>query len=132
MSNRIQIFQRNSVYVFIFFFGAAECMYQTFQSIKNLRTESQLFLFSKKGKFLFKYTFYKYSVFFVCFFTKHVISVRCTLISNYYKNRRRFKHTYLKYMPINKTNESVLLTSITQRSLGKYTVSLGHSLLAHK
>ena len=38
---------------------------------------------------------------------------------------------YLKSMPINKTNESVILTSITQRSLGKYTVSPGHSLLAH-
>ena len=38
---------------------------------------------------------------------------------------------YLKYMPINETNESVLLTSIAQRGLGKYTVSPGHSLLAH-
>ena len=38
---------------------------------------------------------------------------------------------YLKCMPINKTNESVILTSITQRSLGNYTVSQGHSLLAH-
>ena len=34
-------------------------------------------------------------------------------------------------MPINKTNESVKLTSITQGSQGKYTVSPGHSLLAH-
>ena len=33
-------------------------------------------------------------------------------------------------MPIIKANESVILTSITQRSLGKYTVSPGHSLLA--
>ena len=32
-------------------------------------------------------------------------------------------------MPINKTNESVILTSIAQRSLGKYTVSPGHSPL---
>ena len=34
-------------------------------------------------------------------------------------------------MSINKTNESVILTSNTQRRLGKYTVSPGHSLLAH-
>ena len=47
-------------------------------------------------------------------------------------NRRRLKHMYLKYMPINKTNESVFLTSINQRSLGKYTVSPGHLLLAHR
>ena len=33
---------------------------------------------------------------------------------------------YLICMPNNKTNESVIL-----RSLGKYTVSPGHSLLAH-
>ena len=65
------------------------------------------------------------------FFTIHVISVKYTLISNYYKNRSRLKHMYLKYMPLNKTNASVILTSITQRSLGKYTVSPGHSLLAH-
>ena len=65
------------------------------------------------------------------FFTIHVISVKYTLISNYYKNRRILKHMYLKYMPINKTNASVILTSITERSLGKYTVSSDHSLLAH-
>ena len=46
------------------------------------------------------------------FFTIHVISVKYTLISNYYKNRRILKHMY-------------------QRSLGKYTVSPGHSLIAH-
>ena len=96
-------------------------------AIKNLRTESLLFLFSNKDKFIFSYTFYKSSIF---IFTIHVISVKYTLISNYYKNRRRLKHMYLKYMPINKTNESVILTSITQRSLGKYTVSPGHSLFA--
>ena len=33
-------------------------------AIKNLRTESLLFLFSKKDKFIFSYTFNKYSVFF--------------------------------------------------------------------
>ena len=59
------------------------------------------------------------------------LSAKYTLISNYYKNRRRLKHMYLKCMPINKTNESVILASITHRSLGKYTVSPGHSLLAH-
>ena len=37
-------------------------------AVKNLRTESLLFLFSKKDKFIFSYTFYKYSVFFFFFF----------------------------------------------------------------
>ena len=49
--------------------------------------------------------------------------------------RPRVKHSSTEplrsLMPINKTNESVILTSITQRSLGKYTVSPGHSLLTH-
>ena len=33
-------------------------------AVKNLRTESLLFLFSKKDTFIFSYTFHKYSVFF--------------------------------------------------------------------
>ena len=38
--------------------------------IKNLRMESLLFLFSKKDKFIFSYTFYKYSeLFFFFYFT---------------------------------------------------------------
>ena len=58
--------------------------------IKNLRTESLLFLFSKKDKFIFSYTFYKYTIHVTC-----VISVKYTgtLISNYDKNRRRLKQT---------------------------------------
>ena len=60
-------------------------------AVKNLRTESLLFLFSKKDKFIFSYTFHKYSVFF--FFTIHVISVKYTLISNCYKTRRRLNQT---------------------------------------
>ena len=100
-------------------------------AIKNLRSESLLFLFSKKDKSIFSDTFFKSSVFFCIFFTIHAISVKYTLISNYYKNPRRLKHMYLKYMPNNKTNKSVILTSITQRSLGKYRVSPGHSMLAH-
>ena len=59
------------------------------------------------------------------------LSAKYTLISNYYENRRRLKHIYLKCILINKTNESVKLTSITQGSLGKYTVLPGHSMLAH-
>ena len=50
--------------------------------------------------------------------------------------RFRVKHSSTKplrsLMPINKTNESVILTSKAQRNLGKYTVSPGHSLLTHR
>ena len=74
-------------------FWATECTRQIpihcSLAIKNLRMESLLFLFSKKDKFIFSYTFYKYSV----LFSIHVISVIHTLISNFYKNRRRLKQT---------------------------------------
>ena len=50
--------------------------------------------------------------------------------------RSRVKHSstdpLCSLMPINKSNESVILSSITQRSLGKYTVSPGHTLLTHR
>ena len=77
-----------------YYFWATECTVAKIPNrcslaIKNLRTESLLFLFSKKDKFIFSYTFYKYSV----LFPMHVISVKYTLISNYYKNRRRLKQT---------------------------------------
>ena len=62
---------------------------------KNLRTESLLFFFSKKDNFRFFIHFisiaYFFFFFFFFFFTIHVISVRYTLISNYYKNRRILK-----------------------------------------
>ena len=51
-------------------------------AIKNLRTESLLFLFSEKDIFISSYTFYKFSFvflfvcFFLFFFTIHVISVK--------------------------------------------------------
>ena len=54
-------------------------------AFKNIITESLLFLFSKKDIFIFSYTFYKSSVF---FYTIHVISVKYTLISNYYKKKQ--------------------------------------------
>ena len=74
-------------------------------AVKNLRTESLLFLFSKKDKFIFSYTFHKYSVFF--FFTIHVISVKYTLISNCYKNPHRLKQT----LESAQTRESSLLAA---------------------
>ena len=95
-------------------------------AIKNLRTEPLLFLFSKNYKLYFHIHFINLP-YFLCTCNK----CKLFLISNFYKNRRRLKHMYLKYMPINKTNKSVILTSISQRSLGKNTVSPGHSLLAH-
>ena len=59
-------------------------------AIKNSRTESLLFLFSRKINLYFHIHFI--SIPFV-FFTIHVTSVKYTLISNYYKNRRRLKQT---------------------------------------
>ena len=97
------------------------------------RTKERNHYFSYSRKKINLY--FPYNIHFISlpyfFFTIHVISVKYTLISNNYKNWRRLKHIYLKYMPINKTNKSVILTSITQRSLGKFTVSPGHSLLVH-
>ena len=43
----------------------------------------------------------------------------------------RNRMNFLKHMPTNKTNESVMGTSTAQKSLGKCTVSTGHSLLTH-
>ena len=62
-------------YVFILlFFGPlnvrAKIPIHCSLAIKNLRTESLHFVFSKKNKFVFSYTFYKYSI---LFFSIHVV-----------------------------------------------------------
>ena len=58
-------------------------------AIKNLRTESPLLILKKKINLYFHIHFISIPF----FFSIHVISVKYTLISNYYKNRRRLKQT---------------------------------------
>ena len=90
------MFQRNSNIYSFYYFWATECTHQKstvvyiYIAVKNLRTESLLFLFSKKDKFIFSNTFYKYPY---LFFTLHVISVKYMVRDLEYISR---EHTDLR------------------------------------
>ena len=99
----------------------------------NPMTESLLFLFYKKDKFMFSYTFLHFisRPFFLHFFTI-VIFCHFELKSAEIKAHVFEIHAnYLNKRICYTSLITCILTSITQRSLDKYTVSPGHSLIAH-
>ena len=93
----------------------------------NPLTESLLFLFSKKDKFMFSYTctFYKSSGFFTTIIFCHFELKWAEIKAHVFEIHANYYNKLICYTSL------ILLTSITQRRFDKYTVSPGHSLLAH-